>query len=237
MLYFSYEDELSAGNNVPKTPTDDEVEPTPIMPINGGGETNGTESLDEKKGSIVKGAYHRHPSANAGYGDKSIGESTEVINEFNPLKFVWGGLKAGLRAGFNALPGNKAAKVVQLTAGGLVFLVVVGLPAMRVLVSHWYMGRAKLADALEQQANLIELNALEVESKNDTLSEEQKAKVVEKQKKWAERLRKLAQFIAIRDKKASKDAKKEMDEQDKKNKSKDVQQYTDEDDQDNDDLF
>lgn len=230
-------DELSAGNNVPKTPTDDEVEPTPIIPINGAGESNGTESIEEKKGSIVKRSYHKHPTANAGYGDQSaVREAVVTEGLGDVIDLATSGAKGALKFLWNKIPGGKAGKIIAGTVTISIMLVKVILPALRTLIAHAYMGVAKLSDALEQQANLIELNALELASdENSNLTEEQKEKVIEKQKKWAERLRKWSHFFAIKDKKASKDAQKEIDEENKKYKSKDMQEYLPDD--TNDDLF
>ena len=238
-------DELSAGNNVPKTPTDDEVEPTPIIPINGAGESNGTESIEEKKGSIVKRSYHKHPTANAGYGDQSaVGEGAkEVLNTIGT--FIGGDLKNDKGESVKRLSwlwsklgtAGKVGAVAVGVVGLFATLLYLVLPAMRMLVAHFYMAKAKLSEALEQQANLIELNALELSSdENSNLSDEQKEKVIEKQKKWAEKLRKWAYFFSIKDKKASKDAQKDVDEEKKKYKSKDMQEYLP-DDTTADDLF
>ena len=219
------DDQLAAGANNPDTlpAQDDEVESSPIMPINGSSEEQGTQSVDERKGSIVKGSYHRHPSANAGYGVKNgyVKESEEVVQE-----------KLN-----GAMIKSMAGKIaLGISAAATIFFVVI--PKLRNLVYYIFAGVQNMSETLAIQANLIELNALDLQAdENSNLTPEKKATVIEKQMKWAQKLRSWSQKIALKDKKASKDAKKDIDEDNKKAKLKDVKPYIPEEIMIDNDLF
>ena len=220
-------DELTAGSNVPDTQQDDEVEPTPVIPINGSTESEGTGSVDEGKGSIVNRSYHKHPTANAGYGDQSVKEG--VVDY---IRLGLGNLDSKLSTK------TKIAATIGFSLTGIIFFVKVVIPRIRCLVAFLYQTRANISESLAIQANLIELNALELENnENSGLSDEKKAKVVEKQLKIAEKLRKLSEFFAIKDKKAQKEAEKDVKEEKKKNKSSDIQKNLPDDVANDDDLF
>lgn len=250
----SQEDELSAGANNPDTIGDDEVEPTPVIPINGAGESKGTETIEEKKGSIVKGSYHRHPSANVGYGDSSVQEAINIDPAIKAKfkaagdiagKFIHGQMTDDKGEAisrkkwlWNQIPGNNAVKIAGLTIAGTILLIKVVLPAIRSLISYFWTFTADLSESLALQANLIEINALELEkNSNSGLTDEKKAKVIEKQMKVAQKLRGLSHAFAIKDKKAAKDAQKDIEEDKKKNRSTDMQKYLPKDIADNSDLF
>ena len=222
------EDELSAAANVPNTQSDDDVDPTPTMPINGACETDTQEPVEEK-GSAVKRSYHKHYSADAGYGDNDQEAVEEGATDY--IKLAMGDAKDSF---FNKLPGNKKVKFAALGVSALIFFVKVIFPEMRLIVAMYYQTRANISESLAAQADLVELNALELQNNENTnLTDEKKAKVVEKQLKIAEKLRKWSERFAIKDKKAQKDAQKEIESEDKKNKSSDMTNLTDGDD----DLF
>ena len=76
----------------------------------------------------------------------------------------------------------------------------------------------KISDYWAIQAELIEANADELELSSD-MDEEKKAKVIKKQRKWAERFRKWSNIFNI-DRKNTEKKVKEQEAEDKKNKKK-----------------
>ena len=92
------------------------------------------------------------------------------------------------------------------------------IPFLRNMAYNFYYSKAKLSDDLAIQAQLIEANAIELENSSSTdIPEEKKKKIVEKQKKTAEFLRKWSNRLSIDRKTAEKQAEKQTndDENDK----------------------
>lgn len=214
-------DKLAAGANNPDT-QDDEVDPTPTMPINGCGLVPTQQSVEEVKGSIVKSPYHRHPSANVGYGETN--EAIDFKKLGTNIKDTYGIVKnklhnEGIKGFIKGLPGPKWIYIVGISLTSLLTLIKVIIPQLRNLVAFWWASVADLSESLAIQANLIELNAIELEANtNSNLSDEKKAKVVERQIKVAQKLRSLAEKFAIKDKKANTDAKKDLEKESRENK-------------------
>ena len=72
--------------------------------------------------------------------------------------------------------------------------------------AYWvYYTRIDLADYFEHQAAYIELNKIALENRKD-LSDDKRAKLIEKQEKWRERLLKLSDAIQLDDIKAERQA-------------------------------
>ncbi len=231
-------DQLAAGANNPDT-NDDEVEPTPVMPINGGCEATGTESVDEKgcSGSVVKRSYHKHPSANAGYGATNEGIMSTVLQatKANVDKIVNSNTATKIAGSAKFILG-KSAKILGIGAG-IVIGVLLVIQALRLLIKFLYYLRADLSESLEAQANLIEINSIELQNdENSNLSEDKKTKVIEKQLKIAQKLRAWSQKLAIKDKKADKDAKKDIEDE-KKKKISDIKDNLSDDTINDSDLF
>lgn len=91
------------------------------------------------------------------------------------------------------------------------------IPFLRNLAYNFYYSKAKLSDDLAIQAQLIEANAIELENSSSTdIPEEKKKKIIEKQRKTAEFLRKWSNRLSIDRKKAEKDAQKQSEDDDKK---------------------
>lgn len=242
-------DELSAGANNPDTTQNDEVEPTPVIPINGDCDSSGTKTIDETQKSIVKRNYHKHPTADNGYNDNNNAVNEDFAADVlvgtiaDNLKKVEGNgvLVSGkkiLKTAIDFLPGNKTVKIIVGSMVGVTVLITVVIPALRDLVAKLWIARANLSESLAIQANLIELNALELEAdQSSNLSDEKKSKVIEKQLKVAQKLRSWSDKIAIKDKKDTKEAKKLVEDEKKKSKISDIKNNLPDDIANDSDLF
>lgn len=103
------------------------------------------------------------------------------------------------------------------------WLIKVIIPMMRNITYFCISSIVSFSDALYVQAQLIEMNAYELQySSSSDLDEDKKKKVVEKQLKVAEKLKRVASKFAINDKKAKKEAEKMAAEDEKKNTIDDV---------------
>ncbi len=106
---------------------------------------------------------------------------------------------------------SKAAK--ELTIGFLI-------PKMRTMVFYYNYSRMKVSDYLEVQADLLEANANELEYSNDTgMDDEKRNKVISKQRKTIEKLRKWSNIFNI-DKKHAENETKKAEADVEKNKKK-----------------
>ena len=68
----------------------------------------------------------------------------------------------------------------------------------------------KFSDYCAIQASLIEMNASNIEY-NNTINQEKKNDIIDKQMKWAAAFKKLSNFFAISSKKAEVQAQREID--------------------------
>ena len=126
-------------------------------------------------------------------------EAIEKVKKSNPKDFLQKHKKI---IGAAAIIGSLVAIPVAL--------VKIVIPFIRNTVYYFYYTKLKVSDYLEVQAALIEANANELENSSDSdMSEEKKAKVIEKQRKWADRLRKWSNMFAIDHKQAENNAKKD----------------------------
>jgi hypothetical protein len=83
----------------------------------------------------------------------------------------------------------------------------------------------KLSDTLKVQANLIELNAYQLQSasvEDDGIKDKNRAKIVSKQLKIADNLKKLSNKVSLSFNKANKKAKDKIKEDAKKIKVEDI---------------
>lgn len=88
------------------------------------------------------------------------------------------------------------------------------IPFLRNLVYRFYYTRAKLSNMLETQAELVNANANELEYNNTDIPEEKKRKIIEKQRKSADRLRRLANIFSLDKKRAEVETQREQDKED-----------------------
>ena len=111
-----------------------------------------------------------------------------------------------------------AAIIASVVAIPFVVVKVI-IPFIRTATYYFYYSKMKFSDYLQIQAEFFEANAATVEnSEDDTMTEEERKKVVEKQRKWAERLYKWSNAFNI-DKKQAENATTRQEDKDSKEKS------------------
>ena len=129
--------------------------------------------------------------------------------------------------------GTKFGKVAVIIAGAAVataatvgaikvsayFVTHAFIPFLRNIVYMHYYTRMKVSDYLAVQADLLEANANELQYSSDTsMDETQKDKVVKKQLKWVERLRKWSNTFAIDNKESNNKSAKAIETESKEKK-------------------
>ena len=117
-----------------------------------------------------------------------------VTNEVSPLAGV-------------LIPLGVAA--IPLIIKGAAWLVKVLIPKMRNISYFFIHTRVKISDSLSVQAQLIELNAYKVQY-DDSIDEDKRDKIVKKQLKVADNLKKWSNKFAIDNKKAENEANKNI---------------------------
>lgn len=121
-------------------------------------------------------------------------KSDDTVNEFGVL-------------GVTAVAGAIAAGAVITLKGGRYLLKVI-IPLIRNITYFCINTRVKFSDCMAVQAQLIEQNAYKLMySTTSNLDEDKKRKVIDKQLKWAERLKGWSNKFAIDNKNAEKHAK------------------------------
>ena len=101
--------------------------------------------------------------------------------------------------------------------GSAILLILNIIPILREMVFFFYYTRMRVSDFFDIQADLLQMNAYNVEN-NSTKDDEQKERIVSKQLKIVELFRKMANKISINSKKAEVDATKEITNSNKKMK-------------------
>ena len=91
------------------------------------------------------------------------------------------------------------ATIMGVAVVGTLILSIV--PIMRELIYLFFHARVTMDDYLTVQADLLQMNITNLEL-NDSIPQEKRDKIVMKQSKIVEKLRKAANFIAIKEKKA-----------------------------------
>ena len=102
-----------------------------------------------------------------------------------------------------------------------VYIVKVLIPKMRNMTYFFIHTRVKISDSLAIQAQLIELNAYKVQY-NDDIDSAKRDKIVSKQLKVADKLKKWSNKFAIDNKKAEKDAKNDINTDNKTTNIEDI---------------
>ena len=121
---------------------------------------------------------------------------------------------------------HKVASAVAITAtailgaiavfkGGKMLLFKVIIPTLRNTVYTFYYTKMKISQYWQIQAEFLEANADEVENSTD-MDPEKKEKVVKKQREWAERFRRWANFWYVDQKQAEAQSNKAQNEENKK---------------------
>ena len=92
-------------------------------------------------------------------------------------------------------------------AGGIAAVTIIGslilciIPIIRELIYLYFHARVSVSDYLSVQADLLQMNITNLEM-NDSIEQEQRNKIIYKQTKIIEKLRKAANVIEIKEKKA-----------------------------------
>ena len=170
----------------------------------------------------------------------AVSESTEYIEEgiidkvkaaYDIYKQVDDGIKTAMPSSGVLRAAYNFAKIV-LIAGAAIAAIRLLLVTIKNGLYYLKYFKYKFSDWLSIQADFLQMNADNLQYREDRKgSDEHRDKVRERQYKWVDRLRKLANFVALKDKKAQKDTENE-DREDKKPKP-----YNNEDDSDDGGLF
>lgn len=147
---------------------------------------------------------------------------------------IFNGVKAVGKAIGNAWKNNPKARVAIIIAAAALttatavatikvsayFVTHAFIPFLRNIVYMHYYTRMKVSDYLAIQADLLEANANELQYSSDTsMDETQKDKVVKKQLKWVERLRKWSNTFAIDNKESNNKSAKAIETESKEKKT------------------
>lgn len=103
-------------------------------------------------------------------------------------------------------------EMIGLAAISMVALAIV--PITRELIYHFYNLRANISNELTIQASFLEMNRACIEA-NNAMTVEHKKKILDKQEKCRKTLLSLSDKIRVKELKATKDAKKELESENK----------------------
>ena len=106
---------------------------------------------------------------------------------------------------------NLLGSNVTLVVGGIALagLLLNIIPIMRELIFFFYNTRTRMSDYFDVQSDLLKMNAYNLEC-NETIAQEKRQKIVAKQYKISDRFKKIANFLAIKNKDAENKATKEI---------------------------
>lgn len=109
-------------------------------------------------------------------------------------------------------------------AGGLAIVAIILniVPIMRELIFFFYYSRTRVSDYFEMQADLLQMNAHNLEMADTTHTSQEKERIVKRQLKVVELFRKVAEFFRVASKKAEVDATKEIANSNKKYKTSEL---------------
>lgn len=114
------------------------------------------------------------------------------------------------------------ALIVPLTIQGIRILFKSIIPLLRSTTYFFIHSRVKLSDMLLVQGQFIEANTYKIQYSNNELTDEKKDKVIKKQRKIAEFLKKLGNKIAIDKNTSEKSTKNDISKDSKKYKIDDI---------------
>ena len=106
-------------------------------------------------------------------------------------------------------------------AGAAILLILNIIPILREMVFFFYYTRMRVSDFFDIQADLLQMNAYNIEN-DSSKTDEQKERIVSKQLKIVELFRKMSNKISINSKKAEVETTKEITNSNKKMKINDV---------------
>lgn len=118
---------------------------------------------------------------------------------------------------------NFAGVDIGVIAGGMAIIGILFniIPIMRELIFFFYYSRVRVSDYFDIQADLLQMNAYNVEN-NETLDKEKRDSISKKQYKIADIFRRIANKIAISNKESEVKATKDLQNENKKYKIDDV---------------
>lgn len=105
---------------------------------------------------------------------------------------------------------------------GIAGLLLVLIPILRELIFLYYYQRVKVSDYFESQADILEMNAYNVQNNNMNLTKEERKNISNKQMAIATKFRKISDKIAIDAKASETKATKDISESNKKYKADEV---------------
>lgn len=128
---------------------------------------------------------------------------------------------AGVResATFGFIGAALAVTGAIITAGAAIVLI---LRNIKELVFYFYNARTRLSEYFDLQADLLQVNAYNLQSNEINKTPEEKQKIIKKQLHHVENFRKLSNFFAIKNKESENKATKELTNDDNKLKSDDL---------------
>lgn len=209
---------------------DDDMQPQPAIPSSPSSDDDVMDDYEDdyigEKEDLrtVKPGMQRYAAANKNAREEAYqkkltelraksASSTDKSNQKSTnesIGAVLGGIGIAAGVGFLAVKGYK-------------FLIAVLIPCMRNITYFFISSRVKFSTALQVQAQFLEMNAYKVQTaENDGMDDAKRAKVVKKQLKVAENLKKASNFFAIDHNKASKKAKEEIKKDAKQMKVDDI---------------
>ena len=153
----------------------------------------------------------------------------EVIGTVGDIVGMAGGTATAVKVGKAAMKFKPLKIVVMIIAAGFAIVSFVKLVCK---AAFWIMSTSmKLSDWFEIQATYLQINAENLKYRDDRKdSDDHRKSVYQRQMKWVDRFKKLANFFALKDSKAT----KETEEEERRNRN---QRYEDDDYDDGESLF
>ena len=163
-------------------------------------------ALTKSKGHML---FKNIESFNSSYNKGQVEKAMMHIIDENAKKKNFVGIYGGIGIG---------AAVVGIA--GLLFSII---PIIRELIFLFYYNRVRVSDFFEVQADLLQVNAYNVENNRLDLTKEERKNISAKQMKTAEKFRKASRAIAVETSSAENKAAKEVKNEDnKKYKASDI---------------
>ena len=153
----------------------------------------------------------------------------EVIGTVGDIVGMAGGAATAVKVGKAAMNFKPLKIVVMIIAAGFAIVSFVKLVCK---AAFWIMStRMKISDWFEIQATYLQINAENLRYRDDRKdSDDHRKSVYQRQMKWVDRFKKLANFFALKDSKAT----KETEEEERRNRN---QRYEDDGYDDGESLF
>ena len=153
----------------------------------------------------------------------------EVIGTVGDIVGMAGGTATAVKVGKAAMKFKPLKIVVMIIAAGFAIVSFVKLVCK---AAFWVMSTSmKLSDWFEIQATYLQINAENLKYRDDRKdSDDHRKSVYQRQMKWVDRFKKLANFFALKDSKAT----KETEEEERRNRN---QRYEDDGYDDGESLF